>query len=254
MGLDIVHTVHSSRGGRLATVALRFACRLGQERIGVSKAVAETLDVPAVVIPAFIAPAQEDERIPAEIEEWLNSQAASGRRIIAMNAFNTAKIDGVDLYGLDMIVEAFRDSELARDHAALVCVSMMEPERDYFQILLRQAENINDRLRFVTDEVSFAGVLRRCDVFVRPTTTDGDAISVREALWYGKTTIASDAAVRPEGTTLFVSRDPEDFIRKIISSKNFEGDVRTYGEDFSEKVIAVYASLGGVHSDLLAKR
>lgn len=45
------------------------------------------------------------------------------------------------------------------------------------------------------------------DAFVRPTTADGDAISVREALALGVACVASDAAVRPRGTYLFRTGD-----------------------------------------------
>lgn len=46
------------------------------------------------------------------------------------------------------------------------------------------------------------------DVFVRPTLTDGDAITVREALALGVRTVASDVALRPDGTRTFRSGDP----------------------------------------------
>src|SRR6185436_20225577 len=41
-------------------------------------------------------------------------------------------------------------------------------------------------------------VIAKSDAFVRPTTVDGDAISVREALALGVPTVASDAAHRPQ--------------------------------------------------------
>jgi glycosyltransferase involved in cell wall biosynthesis len=46
-------------------------------------------------------------------------------------------------------------------------------------------------------------VLAACDVFVRPTLADGDALSVREALALGRPVVASSVGHRPEGALTF---------------------------------------------------
>jgi glycosyltransferase involved in cell wall biosynthesis len=51
-------------------------------------------------------------------------------------------------------------------------------------------------------------LVQASEVFVRPTLTDGDALSVREALSLGVRTVASDAAPRPPGVRLFRAGDP----------------------------------------------
>jgi hypothetical protein len=45
--------------------------------------------------------------------------------------------------------------------------------------------------------------MRGCDVFVRPSRTDGDSVSVREALAVGRQVVASDVGLRPPGCLLF---------------------------------------------------
>ena len=52
-------------------------------------------------------------------------------------------------------------------------------------------------------------------LFVRPTRTDGDANSIREALYLGVPSIASDAAPRPDGVRTFRSGDLDDFEREV---------------------------------------
>lgn len=58
-------------------------------------------------------------------------------------------------------------------------------------------------------------VIRDSDVFVRPTTADGDAISIREALSLGVRCVASDVSVRPEGVRIFRGGDVEGLVKAV---------------------------------------
>ena len=66
------------------------------------------------------------------------------------------------------------------------------------------------------DHSTALGLMSRCDAFLRPTTADGDSVSVREALCLGTPCIASDAAIRPQGTVVFRSEDSKDLAKKVI--------------------------------------
>ena len=46
-----------------------------------------------------------------------------------------------------------------------------------------------------------------CTILLRTTLYDGDAVSVREALWIGTPVIASDNGMRPEGVRLVPKED-----------------------------------------------
>lgn len=61
-------------------------------------------------------------------------------------------------------------------------------------------------------------VMQRAQVFVRPTSADGDALTVREARALGVPCVASDAALRPEGTLLFRTGDVVDLAEKVIQA------------------------------------
>ena len=52
-------------------------------------------------------------------------------------------------------------------------------------------------MTFHVKEGPFIPVLRLTDVLLKPTNTDGDAISVREALYLGVPVVASDVVERP---------------------------------------------------------
>ena len=71
-------------------------------------------------------------------------------------------------------------------------------------------------MMLVHADLSFVKLIKYSDLVLRPTCTDGDALTVREALFLGKPVIASDIVSRPEGTILFKNRDYESMAGKVI--------------------------------------
>lgn len=59
-------------------------------------------------------------------------------------------------------------------------------------------------------------LMKQCDLVLRPTNTDGDALTIREALYFGVPVIASDAVRRPTGTILFRNRDAKDLMCRTV--------------------------------------
>ena len=87
-------------------------------------------------------------------------------------------------------------------------------------------------------------------ILLRPTRTDGDALSVREALHAGVPVIASDAVPRPPGARTF----PVDDIQALCSAVGNtlrEGKRHPAGtgtlaappETFTERMIQIYRTL-----------
>lgn len=127
--------------------------------------------------------------------------------------------DGVDLYGLDHLVDLV--GRLAPLHPRLgLAVSFWDhqPEDEpYLEKLRARARElgVEGHVLFHTESRPFVPALAKADVFVRPTCTDGDANSVREALYLGVPAIASDVVARPTGTILHRTRDLEDLLEKV---------------------------------------
>ncbi|RIK68609.1 MAG: hypothetical protein DCC65_03175 [Planctomycetota bacterium] len=127
--------------------------------------------------------------------------------------------EGTDLYGLDMLVElaARLKGEYPRI-GIVVCFWDFKPvEQARLNELMARARQLGvaENLLFNTARGEFVPVLAESDVFVRPTNTDGDANSIREALYLGVPAVASDVVERPEGTILFRTRDMDDFEEKV---------------------------------------
>jgi glycosyltransferase involved in cell wall biosynthesis len=58
-------------------------------------------------------------------------------------------------------------------------------------------------------------LLNNCDILLRTTLFDGDAISVREALFLGTPVIATDNGMRPQGVNLIPMHDADAMTKEI---------------------------------------
>ena len=58
-------------------------------------------------------------------------------------------------------------------------------------------------------------ILKVSDIFLRTSITDGDANSIREALFFKKIVIASDCVQRPKDCIIYKTLDSHDLIHKI---------------------------------------
>jgi len=96
------------------------------------------------------------------------------------------------------------------------------------------------------DRAEALAVVQAADAFLRPTLTDGDAISVREALALGRRTIASDAAPRPEGVRLFPAGDGAALAEAIVAAlaEPPPAPAAVDQPDPIERVMQLYADAG----------
>ena len=79
--------------------------------------------------------------------------------------------------------------------------------------------NLQDRILILDEPLSFVRLISMSDIVLRTTNTDGDAISIREGLFMGKTVIASDVVKRPLGVLLFKTRNINSLLEVVLSSK-----------------------------------
>lgn len=97
-------------------------------------------------------------------------------------------------------------------------------------------------------------LMERCDAFVRPTTHDGDAISVREALALGVPCVASDVCTRPAGAYTFRAGSAEDLARQVGHALK-TGPARVESPDAGPMLMKLYDNSiqttsvgGGIHA------
>jgi glycogen(starch) synthase len=91
-------------------------------------------------------------------------------------------------------------------------------------------------------------LINDADILLRTTLFDGDAISVREALFLGTPVIATDTAARPAGVRLIPLRDQSAMIAAIKDLISKEKLARTTAEPDNSNISAVvdlYEQLAG---------
>lgn len=134
-------------------------------------------------------------------------------RILA-NAGRIVSYEGKDLYGIDVLVDAF--SSIADPDAAL-CIAIgdvVDPARWAPIQNLIDADPRISVLRNLSGPL--APIVSHAHIVVRPTRTEGGpSLTLSEALELGRWAIGSDSVTRPEGTVLFRNEDPADLARAL---------------------------------------
>lgn len=248
-GKRIIFTFHSFRQeesvGLLKKVMIGITGRLGDVFICVTDEIARDLiaiGIPerkVVVIPGFIAPKEEmNSSLPNVVERFI----AGASPLIVANGMIGALYRSEDLYGVDLCIELLR--RLIPDHPQLkmvFCITSTKDSNVRVELERRIEEyGIVDHFLFV-EGMEFYPIVQRADLMLRTTNTDGDAISIRESLYFGTPVLASDCTDRPMGVITFKNRNLDDLVDKandmlkgrvrITQNKhNYAADVvRCYG-------------------------
>ncbi len=172
-----------------------------------------------VVQNAFLPPVMETEpEIPATIDEWIKRAKAVGKVLMCANAWQLEIYENEDLYGLDMCIDAM--NKLKKDGLAAGFIFNVASTDKLKDLYLKYQERINELgltedFLLINEKLSFVKLIEKTDIVLRPTNTDGDALTVREALFLGKPVVASDVVERPAGTIFFKTRDVDDMTVKL---------------------------------------
>lgn len=173
-----------------------------------------------VLLPAFLPPDLEGEpSLPKEINQWIECARQNPNSfLLCSNAWNLVLHEGVDLYGLDICIEAMK--QLKNSDIKYYLVFVVASNSDQHDRMAKYKElivdyELSDQILIWEQPISFVRLLQKCDLVLRTTNTDGDALSIREALYYGKQVLASDIVKRPEGIYLFKTREVDDLVNKI---------------------------------------
>ena len=197
-------------------------------------------------IAAFIPPALHQG---AELPDYIADYIASHSPVLSSVGWVGIEYLGCDLYGIDMTVQLIR--RLKRDYPEIgMVLSVNGGKEENIQKLVKDTRLlVGDSMLVVTESLKeFAPVAGLSDLFLRPTNTDGDSVSIREALFVGTPVVASDVTPRPGPCLLFANRDIDDFelkVRKALSELNIlKKELENYHDlDNAGQIINLYREL-----------
>ncbi len=167
----------------------------------------------AVMIPEYITAGPPSAHDLAKLDALRNRFGV----LLSSNAWQLSFHNDEDLYGLDLLIEMVR--EISRRHdVGMVFLLPGSAREDYYDALQQRlgAYGIRDRFIFIREPLDEASSLWRIsDIVIRATNTDGNSLTIHEALHVGTPVIASDCVPRPEGVILFRNRDASDLSRAV---------------------------------------
>lgn len=210
----IINTVHGDvtyyTNRHLSTWTLGAGDGIICVRPGDDKLLPSALQPKAVQIPAFIMPPNpNDFPLPQNVGQMLNKAHSLAFPLIVFNGALVTDPAQYDLYGFNIMAQTFN---LLREQGirflALVMVndSQLTPQKSQLLEPMRQAIKAlgNDALLEINSGFSLLPIMaNEWSIYVRPTSTDGDSLSVREALALGMPVLASNVCPRPQGTISF---------------------------------------------------
>jgi glycosyltransferase involved in cell wall biosynthesis len=209
VGATVVHTVHDNSfdfshwGNRGALrfsdgfillnrdIYKRFSQRIDTRNI--------TLLTPILHTAVNTAPKLLDQ----ETSEILDAKGEVKFAVVYAHAKDYRK--SIETYGLLFIANI-----LPQIKNAGYCVVFLDPKGEYKTSELDPHDSKN--AIHIKRNVDFKSLLNRTDVFLRPTSTDGNAVSILEALEIGVPVIASNSVLRPEGVYQYAYNDSDDFL------------------------------------------
>ena len=179
-----------------------------------------------IYLSAFIPPNIEQEpELPQEVIDWcMKCRNNKYAVLLVSNAWNLVTHNGYDLYGLDLCIEAMKlllDKGKKNFYLVFVVASntsnqdMMAGYKRFIK-----NNNLEENILIWESPLSFVRLIQKCDIVLRATNTDGEALTIREAFCFNKKVVASDVIPRPTNTFLFKNRDSSSLANAIEVAAN----------------------------------
>lgn len=204
----------------------RWCCRRLLKRchclVAVSKRLADWLQSIGIegkrvhVMHAFLPPT-EDQLDERNIPRSLRCFIAEHTPVIGSQGWFGETRAGRDVYALELLARMIGRIRKQYPDAGLYTVvsGTQDPECREKILRLRDELGLGGCWEIVEEPFHAVAVYQCSDLFVRPTITDGDSVSVRECLALGTPVVASDAVERPKECLLFTSEDLESLLGAV---------------------------------------
>lgn len=159
-------------------------------------------------VSAFIPP--DDVRNDLIVDKLIDDFISNYEYVFCTNAFNVSfDVNGYEIYGISSLIDIFnKNNEIG--------LIFSDPSGCYYEFLKNNLNNIPSNISIISFNHDFINVLKKTNAFIRATTTDGDSLSVKEALFLGKYVVASDCVSRPDGVFVYKTNDWDDCYKCML--------------------------------------
>jgi glycosyltransferase involved in cell wall biosynthesis len=234
-GKKVLYTIHNQRD--LKSFANRMMMKLAYKTIFVADP--GVLPLNGIIIPAYIHP-PKTALLPDDLREELQKYS---KAIVSLSTFSGKVNTQEDLYGFDIILDAISASSLRNDTIIILVDAKGKLRSKYSKRISELEKEKGVRILYYDKEINFPDLLSKSAVFIRATRSDGDAVSVREALYLGIPVIASDCVERPAGCILFKSGEAGDLAKKIPEALYKRSGLHYKQAEFAEVLIELYKGI-----------
>lgn len=199
------------------------------------------------ILPAFIPP------LPCEykgLDQNILDFKQKFSFVISANAYKLRIENNIDIYGFDLLIHLIKfliDKDI---NAGLIFCLPLIGDQDYYNkcLLLIDKLKIAQHILIYQKQITNGfEIWQNSDLFIRPTSTDIEGISVKEALFCGTPAIASDVCVRPKEAILFRNRDFKDLSNKVLGyyeKRNIlKQDPIIFKENSVNQILDIYRSI-----------
>jgi glycosyltransferase involved in cell wall biosynthesis len=176
----------------------------------------------AVEIPAFIPPVINEGKtfiFPKELDEFLKKDKFK----MLINGFFILNDRFHDLYGFRDAVELLSKlRDLGKDVVLIMVVlgnGYAGETKAYINDLKSfiRGKHLDGNVFWIEQiQMELWPLLKKVHVLLRPTKSDGDALSIRESLYLKVPVITSNAVPRPQGTIVYKLHSAEDLLKKTL--------------------------------------
>jgi glycogen synthase len=195
------------------------------------------------ILPGFLGiESCKDIPLPQTVQQFIDSHGP----IIGATVYVPKNGVLYPEYGLELIIAAVHELRKIYPNIGVI---LMGPGYEA-QAHIKDANQLSEHLCFTGPLFHdlVLNIMRNLTVFVRPTYSDGDSISVREALALRIPVVASDAAYRPQGVLRFATGNAHDFVEKLLRvlgnrSALTEDITIADGSDNATRLLSIYMEL-----------
>ncbi|MDM1245255.1 glycosyltransferase family 1 protein [Acinetobacter indicus] len=165
------------------------------------------------VMSAFLPPSNFEinnilQSYGGELLKIYNNSIATGQRNIILTSASKPNLDanGKDIYSIDALLDIF--DELAPKYTDKIFIFAIAEYSDtsygnYIKAKVDLLKNKFSNLIFLENNTQIWPIFKISEIVIRATTTDGDSVTIKEALHFGSKVIASSVVPRPENVILF---------------------------------------------------